>query len=144
LPAGRILVVGRSEQEIAALRTLVLPALFSAPCIGIFASQRTLNRVQAVNLTIARIMQGRLQERLAANPAGDALDQLALAVDRMVDEIERLVNEMHDVGDDTAHDLRTPLASMRARLEGGLGRAETLEEPRPWMAPLPTWTRLLP
>ena len=136
LADGRILVVGRSEQELARLRTLVvralalglLPALLSALGIGVFASRRTLDRVAAINRTISRVMQGQLHERLAANAPGDTLDQLALAVNRMLDEIERLVQEMRGVGDDIAHDLRTPLARMRARLEGGLGRAETLEE----------------
>jgi len=133
---GRILVVGRSDRDIAELRNLVLhalelgllPALISALCVGIFASRRALDRVASVNRTIARIMQGQLHERLVANPAGDALDQLALAVNRMLDEIERLVDEMRGVGDDIAHDLRSPLARMRARLEGALGRAKTLDE----------------
>jgi signal transduction histidine kinase len=133
---GRILVVGRSDQDIARLRDLVLralelgllPALVSALCVGIFASRRTLDRVASVNRTVARIIQGHLHERLAANPAGDALDQLAAAVNRMLDDIERLVEEIRGVGDDIAHDLRSPLARMRARLEGALGRAQTRDD----------------
>jgi signal transduction histidine kinase len=43
----------------------------------------------------------------------------------MLDEIERLMDEVRGVGDDIAHDLRTPLTRLRARLEGGLARAES-------------------
>lgn len=136
LPDGRRLVVGRSELQLSRLRELVvralelgvLPGLFSALCIGVYASQRTLNRVQAVNNTIGRIMQGHLNERLEAGGGSDALEQLAGGVNRMLDEIERLVEEIRGVGDDIAHDLRTPLARVRARLENGRAHAVTLPE----------------
>ena len=45
--------------------------------------------------------------------------QLAVSVNRMLDEIERLMEEVRGVGDDIAHDLRTPLT----RLRGAAGRA---------------------
>ena len=134
LADGRVLVVGRSERDVDKMHALVLralalgllPALISALAIGIFASRRTLIRVQAINRTIGRIMQGQLQERLPAAASNtDALGQLAVSVNRMLDEIERLMDEMRGVGDDIAHDLRTPLTRLRARLEGGLTRAET-------------------
>ena len=72
LPDGRILVVGRTEQDVEKLHYIVLralalgllPALALALGIGIFASRRTLNRVRGVNRSVARIMQGNLQERL--------------------------------------------------------------------------------
>jgi signal transduction histidine kinase len=134
LADGRVLVVGRSERDVDKMHALVLhaltlgllPALASALGIGIFASRRTLIRVQAINRTIGRIMQGQLQERLPeAATNADALGQLAVSVNRMLDEIERLMEEVRGVGDDIAHDLRTPLTRLRARLEGGLARADT-------------------
>jgi signal transduction histidine kinase len=129
LPDGRILVMGRSETDIAKLRRVVLralelgllPALLLALGAGTFASRRTLNRVRSVNRSVARIMQGHLHERLESHDTGDALDQLGASVNRMLDEIERLMAEVQDVGNDIAHDLRTPLTRVRARLERGLG-----------------------
>jgi signal transduction histidine kinase len=134
LPDGRVLVVGHTERDVAELHALLLralaiglvPALAAALCIGIFASRRTVQRLRAINQTIGRIMQGQLQERLPVAASGDdALRQLAMSVNRMLDDIERLMEEMRGVGDDIAHDLRTPLARVRARLEGGLARAES-------------------
>jgi len=46
----------------------------------------------------------------------------------MLGEIEALINEIAGVGDDIAHDLRTPLTRVRVRLERGREHATTLEE----------------
>jgi signal transduction histidine kinase len=139
LPDGRVVVVGRSVQDVAKLRHVVLralalglvPGLVLAMGIGTFASARTLDRVRSVNRSVARIMEGNLRERLERRGAQDALDQLAGSVNRMLDEIERLVEEIRGVGDDIAHDLRTPLTRVRARLERGRASANT---PQDWQA----------
>ncbi len=131
LPDGRVLLVGRSTEQLAGLRHLVLramalgllPGLCAALGVGALASWRTLARLRRMSATIARIMQGHLNERLEYQPAGDAFDQLAHGVNRMLDEIERLVAEIQGVGDDIAHELRTPLTRVRARLEGARTRA---------------------
>jgi signal transduction histidine kinase len=47
----------------------------------------------------------------------DEFDQLAANLNRMLDQIERLMTAMREVTDDVAHDLKTPLARLRARLE---------------------------
>ncbi len=136
---GRVLVVGRSVQDLSKLRHVVLralalgllPGLALALCVGTFASARTLSRVRSVNRSVSRIMQGNLRERLESRGGEDALDQLAGSVNRMLDEIERLVEEIRGVGDDIAHDLRTPLTRVRARLERGRASAST---PDDWQA----------
>ncbi len=136
LSDGRLLVLLRGLDQVTALRKLVLhamelgllPALVSALAIGILASQRALVRLQRVNETIDRIMQGNLGERLEHRPTNDAFDHLARGVNRMLDEIERLLAEVKGVGDDIAHDLRTPLTRVRARLEGARTRATTEAE----------------
>ncbi len=127
---GRELVVGRSEDDLDKLRALVLralslgllPALAASLGIGLFASQRTIARVRRVNQAIARIMQGHLSERLPSEGTMDELDQLAGSVNTMLAEIERLLGEVKGVGDSIAHDLRTPLARLRVRLERARGR----------------------
>jgi signal transduction histidine kinase len=136
LPGGRILVLCRSDRELATLRVLVLralwlglvPALLASLAIGAFASLRTIARVREVNGAIARIMQGHLDQRLPWAGGEDAFAQLSGGVNRMLDEIERLMHEMRGVGDDIAHDLRTPLSRLRARLENGRAHAASLGE----------------
>ena len=44
------------------------------------------------------------------------MERLAVSVNRMLDRLEQLLDEIRGVGDDIAHDLRTPLARVRAGL----------------------------
>jgi signal transduction histidine kinase len=136
LDDGKELVVGRSEQDLDKLRALVLralslglpPALAASLGIGLFASQRTIARVRNVNQAIYRIMQGHLSERLPSAGTMDELDQLASSVNTMLAEIERLLDEVKGVGDNIAHDLRTPLTRLRVRLERARGRPGSAAE----------------
>ena len=136
LPDGRILVIGRSRQEIAKLtglvgRALALglgPAIALALAAGAWASRQTLARITAFQQALDLIMDGSLHKRLPVGGARDTLDILAASVNRTVAQLERLMDEVRGVGDSIAHELRTPLTRMRVRLEGGQRRAASLAE----------------
>ncbi len=135
LPDGRIVVVGRSRRDLQQLQDLVAralamglaPALALSLAAGVWASRRTLSRVAVLRATLDRIMDSNLHERLPVSAARDDFDVLATSVNRALDRLQRLLAEMRDVGDGIAHNLRSPLARMRARLEGGRRKASTLE-----------------
>ncbi|HEY7990424.1 MAG TPA: HAMP domain-containing sensor histidine kinase [Stellaceae bacterium] len=122
---GRIVFIARDVTELRQLQRVVrralflgaIPALVLALAAGALLSWRELRRVRMVNRAVARIMQGDLKERLPAGNPADDFDRLAMAVNRMLDEIGRLLEEIKGVGDNIAHDLRTPLTRVRARLE---------------------------
>jgi len=125
LSDGSILVVARyavevdrlSRELLAALGLGLIPAMGLSLLAGLFMSLRAQKRVKEVNVAAARIMRGNLRERLPVRGARDDFDQLALSVNRMLDEIARLLDEIKATGDEIAHDLRTPLTRVRARLE---------------------------
>jgi signal transduction histidine kinase len=133
LSDGRILLIGRSEAGLTELRSVItralalglIPAVGLALLAGTLASLRVLERVRDMNQAVERIMKGGWQARLPVRNSADALDQMAAQVNRMLDDIERLLLEVRGVGDAVAHDLRTPLARLRSRLEGGRRRAHT-------------------
>jgi signal transduction histidine kinase len=62
-----------------------------------------------------------LLERLPASRVPDGIDEVVRSVNRMLDEITRLMNQLKQVGDNIAHDLRTPLTVAHIRLERALG-----------------------
>jgi signal transduction histidine kinase len=136
LPDGHILVIGRNIDELliflGRIERILLLALLPAVvlCIvgGVLAGLRAQRRLTTLRRAASRIMAGHLAERLPAHARGDDLDQLVHIVNRMLDELESLVREVKGVGEDIAHDLRTPLTWVRARLERGRERATTLTE----------------
>ena len=127
-PDGSIVVLGRSLYEVYELRHLVMvalaigivPAIILALVIGTIFSLRSTRRLMAINRTIIRIMQGDLYERLPASGKMDDINYVASAVNLMLDEIVRLLDQLKSVGDNIAHDLRTPLAVARMKLEYAL------------------------
>jgi signal transduction histidine kinase len=96
----------------------------------VLLSLRAHNRLSEVNRRIQLIVGGDLRERLPIRGLDDPFDQLAISVNGMLGEIEALIHEIAGVGDDIAHDLRTPLTRVRIRLERGRLHAATLQELR--------------
>ena len=136
LPTGESLVVGRNIDEITEIARIVvralalglLPAFILAILIGMILSQRAQERVLEVNRRIQRIVAGDLRQRLPTSGRGDPFDQLAVSVNQMLGDIESLIREISGVGDNIAHDLRTPLTRVRVRLERGRTNASTQNE----------------
>ena len=131
-PDGSIVLLGRSLYEVNALRRLVVQALLIgiAPAIvlalltGVIFALRGTRRLMAINQKIVRIMHGDLYERLPMRGNKDDIDYVAGAVNLMLDEIVRLLDQIKSVGDNIAHDLRTPLAIARMKLERALEKNE--------------------
>jgi signal transduction histidine kinase len=136
LPDGNLLVIGRDIDELEKLRELVIralelgviPAVLLSLFAGAFVSHRAQQRVKAVHRSAARILYGDLKERLPVQGTSDDLDRLAASVNLMLDEIGRLLESVKAAGDDIAHDLRTPLARLRTRLERGKHSAKSRED----------------
>jgi len=125
LPGGFHLLVGRDLRDADAFRRRITTTLGWAALLtvalgmagGLFLTRNMLARVEAVNRTSERIVRGDLSQRVPLTGSGDEFDQLAGNLNNMLDRIERLMLGMRQVTDNIAHDLRTPLARLRARLE---------------------------
>jgi len=128
IPGGYRLLVGRDISDAAAFRSQVRATLLWAGlialCVGLIGgtvmSRNLLRRVEQVNRTSERVMAGNLSDRVPLRGTSDEFDQLAGNLNRMLDQIERLMTAMREVTDDVAHDLRTPLSRLRTRLERAL------------------------
>jgi signal transduction histidine kinase len=79
-------------------------------------------------LRVQRIVAGDLRERLPHRGTDDPFSKLAMIVNGMLDEMETRIHSLAGVGNDIAHDLRTPLTRARLTLERGRTGAKTLEQ----------------
>jgi len=95
-----------------ALSLLLIPGLVG----GFLLSRGPLRRVRGIEAAIEPITRGNLGVRLPLSPRRDEVDMLASVVNRMLDEVQRLLGEVKGVTDNIAHDLRTPLTRLRAQL----------------------------
>ena len=136
LDSGDTLVVGRNVDETREIFSVVGAAfalgLFPAFCLwllaGAWLSVRARRRVEEVNLRVQRIVAGDLRERLPHRNVDEPFSRLAAIVNGMLDELETTINALAGVGNDIAHDLRTPLTRARLTLERGRTNATTLEQ----------------
>ena len=125
---GRTMYLGLSERGATyLLRTLTLRFLVlwsSTVLMGFFISfisaRRTLLRVQRITETVARIGSEDLGERLPEPVNSDEISRLAKTFNRMLDRIQSTINELRSVTDAVAHDLKSPVTSIRGALESAL------------------------
>jgi signal transduction histidine kinase len=136
LPDGDLLVIGRNVDEIGEIAGVVgqalalglVPAVLLCLAVGVALSARARKRIVEVNERVQRIVAGNLRERLPHQETGDPFSKLAVIVNGMLDEMEMLIHSLAGVGNDIAHDLRTPLTRARLMLERGRTGAGTLEQ----------------
>ena len=136
LPNGNVLVIARNVDEFRKLAEVVARALMlGLPLalglgflIGMFLSVRAQKRVAELNTLVSHIVAGDLRQRLPTQDLDHPFDKLAEIANGMLNEIEAVVQEMAGVGNEIAHDLRTPLTRVRLFLERGRANAKTLEE----------------
>ena len=135
LPDGDVLVIGRNVDEVGEVARVVsralalglLPAVLLCFAVGAALSARARGRIVEVNERVQRIVAGDLRERLPHGGANDPFSKLAIIVNGMLDEMETMIQSLAGVGNDIAHDLRTPLTRARLMLERGRSNAGTLE-----------------
>jgi signal transduction histidine kinase len=118
------LLIGR------ALVLITAPAVAIAIFLGVVLSLRAQNRFRIVRSAVEGVMAGQLERRLPVHSTIDPFDRLSASVNAMLDRLEEAVNDLRALGDDIAHELRTPLMRLRARLERGYRDADSSDELR--------------
>jgi signal transduction histidine kinase len=119
------LLVGRDNALFQPLQTRFwygLSAAVAVLCIagllvGLITRRALMSRVHSIRHTVSAIIHGDLKHRLPTHLNDDELNTLSRTINGMLDQIELLVHGVRNVSNSIAHDLRTPLAELRSRLE---------------------------
>ena len=124
--------LGRITEVEEAVATAFLGTMGLAALLGIgggaLLSRAFLARVDAIARTAEAIIAGDLSQRIPLKGTNDDLDRLAGTLNRMLDRIGALMESLHQVSSDVAHDLRTPLSRLYQRLEDARTHARSVGE----------------
>jgi signal transduction histidine kinase len=88
--------------------------------ISFASAYRTLLRVERITETVSRIGSNDLGERLPEPANSDEISRLARTFNHMLDRIQHSVTELRTVTDSVAHDMKSPITSIRGTLESTL------------------------
>jgi signal transduction histidine kinase len=127
---GRTVVVGTSlSDRDEALRSLLVQLLIAAP-IALLASAllaywlaaAALRPVEAMRLEAAAISGAEPARRLPVGRARDEISRLAETLNAMLGRLEDALDRERSFVADASHELRTPIALLKAELELALAR----------------------
>jgi len=143
LPDGTLVQVGKSTDARddllarfrAVLGVVTLTIVLIALTGGWLATQTAVWPIRRLTLAVRRIIRtGRTDQRVPAAGTGDALDELTVLFNAMLDKIEGLVSAMRGSLDNVSHDLRTPLTRLRGTAEIALAGEPDLDRYREALA----------
>lgn len=129
IPDGTVIQVGKSSEHraelLARFRTIVLLVLISVVLVGVTGgalfTYASLQPIRDLSAAVRTILQtGRMSARVPARETDDALDELSVLFNTLLDRIDSLIGAMRGSLDNVAHDLRTPMTRLRSIAETAL------------------------
>jgi len=135
LSHGRLLV-GANTSEVRQMRSFLLKVsgyglLLSSLALALYATyfaRQTQQRIDAFSNPLARVSQGQISARVPTSGLEDDIDQVAAQVNRMLGNLQRLIENVNQSSSDIAHDLKKPLGRLRQRLDDARRKATDAHE----------------
>src|SRR6185369_11567117 len=125
LAGGQILFVGADVGEDEAYVDKIIHALQGAGALvvilglagGVLFTRNVTRSMAGLTSVVDAVRNGDLGARAHVRGTRDEFDELAAGLNEMLDRLERSMAGHKHAGDAIAHDLRSPLTRLRARLE---------------------------
>ncbi|MDB5457047.1 MAG: integral rane sensor signal transduction histidine kinase [Caulobacter sp.] len=132
LAGGETLFVGADVAESEGYVMKIVRAMWGAGALviilglafGVILSRNVSRSMQGLVDVVNAVRAGDLHARARVRGTRDEYDELSEGLNDMLDRIERLMGGLRHAGDAIAHDLRSPLTRLRARMEVALIDAE--------------------
>jgi len=132
LTTGERIFVGTDVGQSEAYVVGILRALWGAGALvlilgllgGLVVSRNVRRTISSLTGVIESVRAGNLAARAKIRGTGDEYDELASGLNDMLERLERSIGGLRHAGDAIAHDLRSPLTRLRARLETAMIEAE--------------------
>ncbi|MEM8744665.1 MAG: HAMP domain-containing sensor histidine kinase, partial [Pseudomonadota bacterium] len=126
-PQGQIRLGENTERQeelrdilAGGMQLTFIGTLMATALAGLWLARRGQARLGAINAGLAKIAQGQLNTRIKLAGREDDLTLLANRIDATAERLEDAMTQMRVQSSNIAHDLRTPLARLRARIETSL------------------------
>jgi signal transduction histidine kinase len=124
LSGGSILIVGRDMRDQHELKQLIRSAILSGATVTLLMAvvgaalfRRQLERrIGAIRETAVQIERGDLAQRVPISAHEDEFARLSRDINAMLDRIHALMEGVRHVSNTIAHNIRTPLSRVLARL----------------------------
>lgn len=115
-------------------RLAILAAALLTAIVGALVVRRGLHPVRAIARAAGRISAGQLAERIPEAGVPPELAELVTAFNAMLGRLEDSFKRLSDFSADLAHELRTPIHSLRMQTEVSLSKARHVDEYRDLLA----------
>jgi len=107
--------------------TMIVVFLLSGS-LGWWMARRALRGIEEVTETARQISGGRFSQRVPLKNRGTEIERLAKVFNHMLDQIQKLIQELKEITDNIAHDLKSPITRIRGEAEVILMKKRSIPE----------------
>lgn len=108
----------------------ILFMMLTGTALGWCNAQQAMRGVKRVTHTAQSISKGNFDQRVNLGNEGEEINELGQVFNEMITKVQLLIEEMKDVTNSIAHDLRSPITRIRGLAETTMTGKQNIEEYR--------------